>query len=81
MALERSASATEAVDVIAQLNDKYGVEYSGVDSPKLSLLICDPSEVWVMDVVGKYWAAENISGRLLFSVKAHLVCQIKIILD
>lgn len=51
------------MDVIAQLNDKYGADYEGADSPKLSLLICDATEVWIMDIVGKFWAAEQITGE------------------
>lgn len=62
LGLERSASASEAVDVIAQLNEKYGADYEGADSPKRSLLICDPKEIWVLDIAGKFWAAEKISS-------------------
>ena len=61
LGLERSGTASEAVDIIAQLNDQYGSEYDGPDSTKMSLLICDPSEAWILDIAGKFWAAEQIS--------------------
>lgn len=66
LGLERSGSAAEAVDVLAQLNEKYGADYDGPESPKISLLICDPSEAWILDFAGKHWAAEKISGECPF---------------
>lgn len=38
------------------------MEYENEDSPKLSLLICDSSEAWVLDIAGKLWAAEKVEG-------------------
>lgn len=40
------------------------MECSYADSPKMSLLICDASEAWILDIVGKMWAAEKLSSGL-----------------
>lgn len=71
LGLERASSAAEAVDVIAQLNANHGVDYEGPDSPKMSLLICDAGEAWILDVAGKFWAAEKISSK--FSILTEFV--------
>jgi secernin len=57
LALERSGSAAEAIDVIAQLNDSHGPS-----SSKLAFVLCDPTEVWVMNIAGKDWAAEKVDS-------------------
>lgn len=46
---------------MTQLNDKHGLDYDGQDSPKMSLLICDATETWILDIAGKFWAAELIT--------------------
>ena len=48
MALERSTSAREAINVIADLVDKYGY---GSDGESFS--ISDKDEVWYMEIIGK----------------------------
>lgn len=48
--------------MIAALNEKYGSSVEAPNSNKLSLIICDTSEVWIMDIVGKLWAAEHVKG-------------------
>lgn len=50
------------MDIIAQLNEEYGVDYDGPESRKISLLICDTAEAWIIDIVGKLWAAEKVSA-------------------
>ena len=48
IALERSKSAREAIDVMTSLVDKYGYASEGE-----SFSIADKDEVWVMDMIGK----------------------------
>ena len=48
IALERSRTAREAIDVIASLLNDYGYASEGE-----SFSIADPNEVWIMDIVGK----------------------------
>ncbi|MGM9864047.1 MAG: dipeptidase [Lepagella sp.] len=46
--LQRARTAREAIDVMADLVDKYGYASSGE-----SFSIADPNEVWVMEMIGK----------------------------
>lgn len=48
IALERSRTAREAIDVMTQLVDKYGYASSGE-----SFSIADKDELWVMEMIGK----------------------------
>ncbi len=48
IALERSKTAREAIDVMTSLVDKYGYASSGE-----SFSIADKNEVWVMEMIGK----------------------------
>lgn len=48
LALQRAATAREAIDVMTDLVEKYG--YASVGE---SFSIADPTEVWFMDMVGK----------------------------
>lgn len=48
IALERSRTAAEAIDVMTDLVDKYGYASSGE-----SFSIADKNEVWVMEMIGK----------------------------
>lgn len=48
LALQRSATAREAIQVIAGLVEKYGYASSGE-----SFSIGDPNEVWIMEIIGK----------------------------
>ncbi|MCM1449834.1 MAG: C69 family dipeptidase [Clostridiales bacterium] len=48
IALERSRSAREAIDVMTSLVKEYGYASSGE-----SFSIADPEEVWVMELIGK----------------------------
>ena len=48
IALERAKTAREAIDVMADLVDKYGYASSGE-----SFSIADKDEVWVMEMIGK----------------------------
>ncbi|HRW96377.1 MAG TPA: C69 family dipeptidase [Bacteroidales bacterium] len=48
LALQRSASAREAIKVIGQLVEEYGYYSDGE-----SFSISDPNEVWIMEIIGK----------------------------
>jgi len=48
LALQRSRTAREAIQVIAELVEKYGYASSGE-----SLSVGDPNEVWIMEIMGK----------------------------
>ena len=60
--LQRAKTAREAIEVIADLMDKFGYASSGE-----SFSISDPNEVWIMEIIGKgdgekgaVWAAQRI---------------------
>lgn len=55
IALERSKTAREALDVMTQLVAEYGYYSEGE-----SFSIGDPNEVWVMDLIGKGTPGEKI---------------------
>ena len=62
VALQRAKTAREAIEVIADLMDKYGYASSGE-----SFSISDANEVWIMEMIGKgdgekgaVWAAQRI---------------------
>lgn len=61
LALERSDSAEKAIDVIASLLNKYNPDEGVETSPKYAFFICDTATAFVMNVVGKMWAAEQIA--------------------
>ncbi|MDR0982457.1 MAG: C69 family dipeptidase [Culturomica sp.] len=46
--LQRAKNAREAITVMADLVEKYGYASSGE-----SFSICDPNEVWIMEMIGK----------------------------
>jgi len=48
LALQRAKTAREAIQVIAELVEKYGYASSGE-----SFSIGDPNEVWIMEIIGK----------------------------
>lgn len=67
LALERSATAAQAVQVMGQLIEAYGQFGSGVPTQDHaeggydnSFIIADPQEAWVLEAVGKRWAAKRI---------------------
>ncbi len=62
IALERAATAREAIEVMTSLVDKYGYYSSGE-----SFSIGDPDEIWVLEMIGKgpgrkgaVWVAQRI---------------------
>jgi len=48
LALQRSKTAREAIQVMTDLTEKYGYESEGE-----SFTIADPNEAWIMDMIGK----------------------------
>ena len=66
LALERAATAFDALKVITDLLEKYGQGGNcGFLHPFYyhnSFLIADPKEAWVLETAGKQWAAEHVTG-------------------
>lgn len=62
MTLERADSAEKAVEIITELIGKYNAgDDAAVESlAKYAFFICDINDVYVLDVVGKMWAAEKV---------------------
>ncbi|HQR78705.1 MAG TPA: C69 family dipeptidase [Actinomycetota bacterium] len=64
LALERAATAEEAVDVITTLLAAYGQGGQAGHTHKLvydnSYLISDRTEAWVLETVGRDWAAQRV---------------------
>ena len=64
LALERSKTAEVAMNTIIELLEKYGQSGNcGYAHPFYyhnSYLICDIQEAWVLETVGKEWAAEKV---------------------
>ena len=48
LALQRSATAREAISCMAALVEEYGYNSSGE-----SITVCDPNEAWLMEIIGK----------------------------
>ena len=68
LALERSQTARQAVEIMGELIERYGQFGSGVPTKSHreggydnSFIIADPHEAWVLEAVGKRWAARCTS--------------------
>ncbi|XP_019364191.1 PREDICTED: secernin-1 [Gavialis gangeticus] len=67
LGLERGATAKEALDVIVSLLREYGQGGNYYEDGSLchafqsAFLIVDRKEAWILETVGKYWAAEKIT--------------------
>ncbi|XP_057670909.1 secernin-3 [Diorhabda carinulata] len=67
LGLERSATATEALEIITGLLEKYGQggPCSNNDTSLVyhnSFIIADPTTAWVLETSGKHWVAEQIKS-------------------
>lgn len=68
LALERAATAAEAVEVIVSLLDEYGQSGSCSFEHRRftyhnSFLVADPQHAIVLETAGRHWAAEEVTGR------------------
>lgn len=66
LALERAASAPEALQVITELLGAYGQAGNCGFQHKSyyhnSFLIADPRQAWVLETAGPFWAAKRVHG-------------------
>ncbi len=66
LALERTASAPEALSLITELIGQYGQGGNCGYRNKLfyhnSFIIADKKEAWVLETAGSHWAAEKVNG-------------------
>jgi secernin len=67
LALERSRSAAQAIDVLGSLVERYGQFGSGVPTKDHAaggydnaFLVADPAEAWVFEAFGQQWAARRL---------------------
>ncbi|MBW7885652.1 MAG: C69 family dipeptidase, partial [Caldilineaceae bacterium] len=67
LALERSARAVQAVEVLGELVETYGQFGSGVPSKDHAaggydnaFLVADPQEAWIVEAMGRRWVARRI---------------------
>ena len=64
LALERSATARQALDVIVDLLAEHGqggnCGFHHKEFYHNSFILADPGEAWVLETAGKFWAAEQV---------------------
>jgi len=64
LALERAATAEQAMHVIIELLEEYGQSGNCGHTHPLyyhnSFLLADPDDAWVLETAGKHWAAEKV---------------------
>lgn len=69
LGLERATTAKGALEVIVTLLQEHGQggnyyeDASSCHSFQSAYLLVDRSEAWVLETVGKYWAAEKVTGE------------------
>ena len=73
LALERAATAQNAVHIITDLIETYGQGGNCGYRHKLfyhnSFLLADPESVWVLETAGRHWAAKRVEGIIAISNK------------
>lgn len=67
LGLERADTAEKAVDVITELLERHGQGGSCMEDEcsftyHNSFLISDRAEAWLLETLGKLWAAERLEG-------------------
>jgi secernin len=66
LTLERAATARQALETLVELLETYGQSGNCGFRHKLyyhnSFIIADPMEAWVLETVGKQWAAERVQN-------------------
>lgn len=64
-ALEKAATAREAIDVIAELLETNGQNANAHPTMdrryENTFILCDPEEAWVMETAGREWAAKKVT--------------------
>lgn len=59
--MERSSTSEDAISIISEIIEKYGSHKSGTEVPIICLLIGDIKSVYIMDIIGKIWACEQLT--------------------
>ncbi len=83
LALERSRTADEAVDVITRLLEEFGQDACGGYRNRNfyydnSFMVADPTSAWILETAGRAWVAQpvtgmgSISNRLTLSAGARM---------
>lgn len=72
LALERSSTAEEGVSTITSLLERYGQGGAcGYRNKNFhyhnSFLVADPTQAWVLETAGEFWAAKKLSGPYAIS--------------
>ena len=69
LGLERARTASEALTIITSLLEEHGQGGECFINEKRrgivydnSYIIADPNEAWVLETVGRHWAAEKVKG-------------------
>jgi secernin len=64
LALERAATADEALDVMIELLETYGQGGNAMFAHKMfyhnGFVIADPHSAWIFETAGQHWAAEKV---------------------
>lgn len=63
LALEKSATSETAIETITYLIKEYEKHNVGEESCAFAFVICDPISAWILNIVGKLWAAEKINDQ------------------
>lgn len=68
LALERAATAREAIDVITFFLERYG-QYAGASqlihrTYENAFLLVDQNEIWLLETAGREWVAKRVEDRL-----------------
>lgn len=78
--MERGSTAKEALDVIVALLEEHGQGGNYYEDPaschsfQSAYLIVDREEGWVLETVGKYWAAGKITGEWVRTARQRVRC-------